>query len=370
MKPVGWRYESQRHSLAAKGISTGRGYFRTKEEERAMRERYEEYVASLSDEAKAELMEKLEGAEEEQFERRSRPHLGLPRREKEEFMALKSIRAVAADPMRPTDTDKPVKGWIAERKWDGSRVLAEVKGGKVLLMNRRGVVKNRVFPELEELKREVKGQAVLDGEVIVVRNSRDDFKALAEREHLKDAGKIAELRKKEPVRYVVFDILKKDGECLRGLPLRERKRILMQTVDNNGFVRHATETTPAEARRLGAEGIVYKNPESVYVLGRSKEWKKYKFRKENDVVVMGYTKGSGKRKGLIGALEIGVPGKSLGRVGTGFTADENKRLKRLVDRGVKPVIRVRYLKRGTRGAYREPVYLGLRNDIKAEDTHA
>lgn len=426
MHPVGWRFESHRHALAARGIRTvyaagkdeevrvfvncqrcgekylqrvirpyaetkmesgieyegcprcgakseagsKQGYFRTKEEEGLLRRHYDEYVASLSADERAALEERVRVAELSRVERHRRAQKG---RQKDVvpdgFMAAKGIRAIAANPMRPTDTDKPMKGWIAERKWDGSRVLAEVKDGKVLLLNRRGVVKNKVFPELEELKREVKGEAVLDGEVVVVRNSRDDFKALAEREHLKDAGKIAELRKKEPVRYVVFDILKKDGECLRERPLKERRKILYKTVDNNGFVRHATETTPGEARRLGAEGIVYKDPDSTYALGRSKAWRKYKFRKENDVVVTGYTPGTGKRKGLIGALEIGVPGKSLGRVGTGFDEAENRRLKRMLDRGAKPVIRVRYLKRGTRGAYREPVYLGLRNDIKAEETH-
>ena len=289
------------------------------------------------------------------------------------YLAAKGIRSAASNPMRPVDTLHPVPGWIAERKWDGSRVLAEVKDGKVTLMNRRGVVKNSVFPELQELKKEVKGEALLDGEVIVVRNSHDEFKALAEREHLKDAAKIAELREKEPVRYVVFDILRKDGKDVTGLPLRERRKILYRTVDNDGYVRHATETTPAEARRLGAEGIVYKNPDSSYVQGRSKEWRKLKFRKENDVVVIGYERGKGKREGLVGALHIAVHTKGglkgVGKLGTGFDDEENMQLKRLIDRGTRPVVRVRYLKRGSQGAYREPVYVGLRTDIKAEDTH-
>lgn len=158
--------------------------------------------------------------------------------------------------------------------------------------------------------------------------------------------------------------------------MRERKRLLRKTVDGTGFVRHATTTTVGEAKRAGAEGIVYKDPESPYVLGRSKAWRKYKFRNEADVAILGYEPGKGKRKGVIGALRIGVydaRGKRyrpVGKVGTGFTEEMLRELTPKVKAAQRPLVaRVRYLKVGSQGALREPSFIALRQDIRPEATH-
>jgi bifunctional non-homologous end joining protein LigD len=74
----------------------------------------------------------------------------------------------------------------------------------------------------------------------------------------------------------------------------------------------------------GLEGVMAKRLGSVYVPGkRSPNWRKVKNRIAFDVVIGGYTRGSGNRSSTFGALLVGVPnGDRLvfaGGVGTGFT---------------------------------------------------
>ena len=92
------------------------------------------------------------------------------------------------------------------------------------------------------------------------------------------------------------------------------------------------------AKSLGVEGMVAKLRRSRYEPGRrSSAWLKVKIRPEQELVVGGWTPGSGNARDL-GALAIGVyEGDKLrfaGKVGSGFTGairtDLLKRLKPLV----------------------------------------
>ena len=281
------------------------------------------------------------------------------------------------DPMRPVDVREEPEGkqWRIERKFDGTRMIAHVDDGHVRLTNRRGVDKTKTFPELQELGKEVKGSAILDGEVVVFRKGKDDFKSLVERDHVKDSKKIRGLERSHPARYIVFDIVKRNGEDVRKLPYAEREQIIDKLIDKKGYVQRVTKTTVAKARKEGAEGVVFKDVTSPYVEGRSKHWQKYKFKQEADVAVVGWEPGMGKRKGKIGALKIATwDGKNktfrnIGKVGTGFTNQDLVELTKKAKAGKPFVIRVQYLKRGSQGALREPTYIAERTDIGLKDTH-
>ena len=54
----------------------------------------------------------------------------------------------------------------------------------------------------------------------------------------------------------------------------------------------------------GHEGAVFKHLDSVYVVGYSAEWRKYKPGKELDAWVMGYNPGGGKYEGTVGSLKL------------------------------------------------------------------
>jgi len=76
------------------------------------------------------------------------------------------------------------------------------------------------------------------------------------------------------------------------------------------------------ACKLGLEGLVGKQADSVYVSGRTKSWIKLKCRRRQDFVIIGYTSPGGSRRGF-GALLVGFHDAvasctTLARSGTGF----------------------------------------------------
>jgi len=78
------------------------------------------------------------------------------------------------------------------------------------------------------------------------------------------------------------------------------------------------------ARDQRLEGVVAKRIDSTYQPGRrSRDWVKVKIMRTQEVVVVGWAPGKGRRGGTIGALLLALPGpdglRYAGRVGTGFT---------------------------------------------------
>jgi DNA ligase D-like protein (predicted ligase)/DNA ligase D-like protein (predicted 3'-phosphoesterase) len=221
------------------------------------------------------------------------------------------------------------KDWFFEIKWDGFRVLAYVNE-ELSLRSRNGKELKYNFPELEELK-QLTGNVVLDGEIVVMKEGKPDFQALLERGQATSPVEIDVQAKRSPVVYVVFDILEKDDVSLVDLPLTERKRILKKSVKEgkhvllSDFVEEKGEAYYSVALEKGLEGIMAKKKDSVYEPGvRSGNWLKIKKLRSCDCVIFGFTKGSGVRAETFGALLLGLYGDDgkpvyVGKVGTGFS---------------------------------------------------
>ena len=290
--------------------------------------------------------------------------------------------------------DRPPRGeeLAVEMKWDGWRVLASVSGGTTRLLSRNGKDLTERFPEFADLAGIVRGDAVLDGEVIAVdRRGYPDFGLLQRR--MRDA-------KPAPVRYMLFDILALDGEELISLPYRERRAILEWAVEGDDVVQVppaldvSIEEGLERARELRLEGIVVKDPEAHYYPGRRSEaWTKLKFHRTQEVVVAGWRPGKGSRSGGIGSLILGVPDEDglqyVGRVGTGFDdtalAELGRTLARLSRKTppvhgipaadardahwVRPSLvgEVEYAEVTNDGRLRQPSWRGLRADKSPEE---
>jgi bifunctional non-homologous end joining protein LigD len=89
------------------------------------------------------------------------------------------------------------------------------------------------------------------------------------------------------------------------------------------------------ATSLGLEGVMAKRLDSTYEVGRrSTSWRKIKIRHQQELVVGGWTEGSGSRAGHFGALLVGYyeddTFRYAGRVGTGFDDRELSRLRPLL----------------------------------------
>ena len=73
--------------------------------------------------------------------------------------------------------------WVHEVKWDGMRVLVDVRDGVVTIWSRNERDVTAAYPELEELGRDY-DDMLLDGEVVALDGGRPSFHALTERMHV------------------------------------------------------------------------------------------------------------------------------------------------------------------------------------------
>jgi bifunctional non-homologous end joining protein LigD len=215
--------------------------------------------------------------------------------------------------------------WQFEIKWDGFRVEAVVDDGGVRIWTRGQQDAARYFgPFLEPAKWIKAHQAIVDGEVIALDDRGEpDFALLQER--IKGRGSGAAVN---PFVYEVFDLLHLDGQSLLDEPLADRRRLLKSVLRADPRVRLSEDIAGEglaffEAAKVrGLEGIMAKDRRAPYLPGkRTLTWQKIKIRPEQELVVGGWTKGTGKAVDL-GALLVGVyEDRALryaGKVGAGF----------------------------------------------------
>lgn len=108
------------------------------------------------------------------------------------------------------DLEKP--GWIYEPKLDGTRALYYSKNKN--LINKVGGNLNYKYPELSFEKNIICKDCILDGEIIIYDlDGNPDFNLMQKREHNQKKEFIDYLSKNYPATFVVFDILKKMGNC-------------------------------------------------------------------------------------------------------------------------------------------------------------
>jgi len=296
------------------------------------------------------------------------------------------------EPMEPILTNAIMHGeeWIHEVKWDGIRGLAYKDGSNIRLYTKSGRERSGWYPEITgEILRLNCRQAVLDGELIVLDPSgKPSFQAIMSRERVKRKERLKLYMEKYPVRYMVFDILFKDGKDLRHLPLYERKEILQDALGSSDMVHAVSGYDDGEAlfslmKEKDMEGIVSKKTDSPYIGGKKhKMWFKTKTTKQLTAAVCGLKVKNGEVKSLmIAEYQDGnlVP---IGSVSSGLTDRDRiillNALPQLVQepseqhRGaktddvilIKPVLNVivSYIEREQNGSLRHPVLVGFMNE--------
>src|SRR3954452_5035725 len=120
--------------------------------------------------------------------------------------------------------------WIYERKLDGIRCIAIRDGGPVPLLSSNALPLSDRYPEIAAaLERQPCRRFAIDGEVVAFSGGRTRF------------AKLADARGgRAKVFLYVFDITWLEGEDVRPLPLRERKRLLRGAIDFAGPIRVTT----------------------------------------------------------------------------------------------------------------------------------
>jgi bifunctional non-homologous end joining protein LigD len=216
--------------------------------------------------------------------------------------------------------------WLFEVKWDGYRVEAVVREGKVRLWTRNRGDAARYFPDLAAAPADwlAGSEAIVDGEVVALDEAGHPSFALLQAR----AGFQRERDIRVPIAYQVFDLLHLDGRSLLDEPLDARKARLREVLAEHPTVRFAGhidgdgESLFASVKATGLEGMMAKRRSSRYEPGRrSHAWLKVKHRPEQEFVVGGWEPGSVAHRDL-GSLLLGVyDGDDLrfaGEVGSGL----------------------------------------------------
>lgn len=229
----------------------------------------------------------------------------------------------------PADDD----AWCYEPKWDGMRILIEIDDGKVRARSRTGRDVTVEFPELAGMST-IAPNAVLDAEVVALdEQGRSSFGRLQPRFGVTSPDEAAARAGRVPATIVVFDLLHLDGLDAWRLPFEQRRQLLEALVDDGPTWRRTTSARGDgrlwldAAAEHGLEGIMAKRADRPYEPGRrSPAWRKVKLRHAQEFVVCGFTPGSGRRDGGVGALVLGchdVEGlRWVGNVGTGLSDAE------------------------------------------------
>jgi bifunctional non-homologous end joining protein LigD len=295
-------------------------------------------------------------------------------------------------------------GWAYEIKWDGVRAIALIDGGRVHLQSRNGNDLTAAFPEFRQIGESVGPRpCILDGEIVVLgEDGKPDFGRLQHRLHLSNANAIKKQLAMSPADYIVFDVLYLSGQPLFELSYDERREKLESLhLSGPSFTTAESyrDTSGADVlnatRQAGLEGVIAKRRTAPYLPGkRSTDWIKIKNERTQEVVLGGWTEGTGNRAGSIGALLVGLPDagglRFAGKVGTGFSDQDLADLSELLGSSevkknpfvppsdinekaphhfVRPVHvgEVRFSDWTTAGRMRHPSWRGIRSDKKATD---
>jgi DNA ligase-1 len=269
-------------------------------------------------------------------------------------------------------------GALADDKYDGIRAQIHTDGEQVRIYSRTLDDVTHRFPEIEEAARalwsagvtpavdgrprpdtnpspaETAGDCgrdvraprgtILDGEIVAYRERILPFAIIQKR--LGRRKVTDKLREEAPVVFFAFDLLYLDGEPLFELPLVERRRVAQTLLSVRSVHRqewlcyirlgdsseirdaaHVDELFDA-ARARANEGLVIKDPQSIYTPGRrGKSWLKYKKALATlDCVVTAAEYGHGKRRGVLSDVTFAVRREgelvNIGKAYTGLTDAE------------------------------------------------
>jgi DNA ligase-1 len=215
-----------------------------------------------------------------------------------------------------------------EDKFDGIRAQLHRGANGVEIFSRDLRRMTDQFPELADSARQFDAEIILDGEIMAFEHGKKltffDLQKRLGRKH-EGADLFATASADVPVVFVAFDLLWLNGESFLRRPLRERREALRSLRLPAGF--QIAEVYPAhsadeiedafqQARRRFNEGLMVKDPQSIYSPGRrGMFW--FKLKKELatlDVVVVAAELGHGKRNHVLSDYTFAVRDETTGEL--------------------------------------------------------
>ncbi len=259
-----------------------------------------------------------------------------------------------AQPMEQFDTllGSPAD-WQVEWKWDGIRAQLVKREGRLWVWSRGEELVTDRFPELHSLVSGLPDGTVIDGEIVVWKDSVQPFALLQQRIGRKTLSK--KVLEDAPVAVLAYDLLEYQGDDWRNHTQAERRAQLEQVIAqcNQAVLLPSpllTGTSWADlaeqredSRRLGVEGMMLKARDGLYGVGRTKDmgvWWKWKVDPFSvDAVLIYAQRGHGRRASLYSdytfAVWDGPPGTErtlvpFAKAYSGLTDEEMRKVDAIV----------------------------------------
>ncbi|NWE38760.1 ATP-dependent DNA ligase [Pseudomonas yamanorum] len=239
--------------------------------------------------------------------------------------------------------------WQVEWKWDGIRAQLVKREGRLWIWSRGEELVTDRFPELHDLEHRLPDGTVIDGEIVVWKESVQPFALLQQRIGRKTLSK--KILEDAPVAVLAYDLLEHHGEDWRNHTQAERRAQLEQVIaDCEQPTLRASPLLTADSwqalaeqreasRSLGVEGMMLKARDGLYGVGRTKDmgvWWKWKVDPFSvDAVLIYAQRGHGRRASLYSdytfAVWDGPPGSErtlvpFAKAYSGLTDEEMRKV--------------------------------------------
>ena len=272
------------------------------------------------------------------------------------FRLFHPIQFMLATPQETAELAAEALGgrtFFAEDKLDGIRAQIHKSGDRVAIYTRTMDRTDESFPDIVSVVSRIPGDFLLDGEIVPYRDGQVlPFAHIQRRLGRKKLS--PRILKENPAAFIAFDILYKDGELLMERHLKERRQAMeclsacatasRVTLLTSQVTRVSTAAEIATAfdlaRQRRNEGIVLKDPESVYSPGRRGQWwfKLKTHLPTFDCVVTAAEYGHGKRRNVLSDYTFAVwdrdpdlPGPQLVNVGKAYSGLTDEEIARLTE---------------------------------------
>ncbi|CUU14771.1 ATPdependent DNA ligase EC 6511 CDS [Bradyrhizobium sp.] len=225
--------------------------------------------------------------------------------------------------------------WIHEVKYDGYRIQLHIDGDDRKAFTRNGHDWVSRFSVIAGAF-DVEGQAIVDGEVVVIHEGRTNFSELQA-----DLGRGDQDR----LLYFAFDLLWLQGQDLRKLSQITRKGLLKELMENNKIKEPIFYSEHHEgdgqalfeaASKLNYEGIVSKRVDAAYRSERVEAWQKIKTVQREKFPVVGFIKDPTGIAALYLGKQEGKELRYMGKVGTGWSRTKSAEIRKALDTVVSP----------------------------------
>lgn len=267
-------------------------------------------------------------------------------------------------PQLATLKSKAPKGdqWLHEIKYDGYRVQVHLNRGRKKVFTRNGLDWTKRFTEIAGALA-IPGEAIIDGEVVVVHEGRANFSELQAELAAGRQGRLV---------YYAFDLLWRNGD-LRKLPQIERKQRLRDLLGENDvelpvlYSEHLTgdgQKVFEHAAKLNWEGIISKRADAPYRSERGEAWIKIKTIQREKFPVVGFVKDPSGVAALYLGKQEGKELRYMGKVGTGWSRTVSSQIRKQLDTVISPKSKLTKPIREPKATWVEPTFYA---DVEYKD---